>query len=120
MINLATVRIVWINKNMTMLVNFQLSRYLTLEFKKKIVHVFWEESFQGYGLTEDGKTGILLEANVTVISHETCTEYFRHNASTSDGAQIRRQLTNALPNGLTYGLLCAQGETLHSILNITA
>jgi len=65
---------------------------------------------QGYGLTEDGKTGILLEANVTVISHETCTEFFRHNASKADGgAQIQRQLTNALPNGLTYGLLCAQG-----------
>ena len=38
---------------------------------------------------------------------------WRHNASQPDGgAQIKRQLTNALPNGIDYGLLCAQGKIL--------
>ena len=69
--------------------------------------------YQGYGLTEDGTTGQLREANVTVISNEDCTEMWRHNASQPDGgAQIKRQLTNALPNGIDYGLLCAQGKSL--------
>ena len=69
--------------------------------------------YQGYGLTEEGKVGQLREANVTVISNEDCTEMWRHNASKPDGgAQIKRQLTNALPNGIDYGLLCAQGKSL--------
>ena len=65
--------------------------------------------YQGYGVTEDGTSGQLREANVTVISNEFCTEMWRHNGT---DRQIKRQLTNALPNGIDYGLLCAQGKSL--------
>ena len=63
---------------------------------------------QGYGVKADGSRGRLLEANVNVISNELCKEYFNYN-STLDKA-IKRKIDTALPNGLNYGLLCAQGK----------
>ena len=63
---------------------------------------------QGYGVKADGSRGRLLEANVTVISNELCKEYFNYN-STVDKA-IKRKIDTALPNGLNYGFLCAQGK----------
>ena len=63
---------------------------------------------KGYGVTEQGGLGDLLETNVTVISNELCKEYIAHNSSLN--RQIKRQVDKALDNGLNYGFLCAQGE----------
>ena len=63
---------------------------------------------KGYGVTEHGGLGDLLETNVTIISNELCKEYIAHNSSLN--RQIKRQVDKALDNGLNYGFLCAQGE----------
>ena len=62
---------------------------------------------QGYGITEDGEVGNLLETNVTVITNDQCKEYFKHNETLNQA--IKRQIRTALPHGLNYGFLCAQG-----------
>ena len=64
---------------------------------------------QGYGLTEDGSRGNLLEANVTIISNDLCKEYLQYNVSQNDNGRIKLEISNALKNGLNFGLLCAQG-----------
>ena len=58
-------------------------------------------------MTETGDKGFLLEANVTVISNELCKEYLDYNGTKK--AQVKKQVQNALKNGLNYGLFCAQG-----------
>ena len=63
---------------------------------------------QGYGLQANGSVGKLREANVTIISNEQCKEYFNHNST--ENKAIKRQIDTALPNGLNYGFLCAQGK----------
>ena len=63
---------------------------------------------QGHGLTEFGSIGELLESNVTIISNDDCRETLRHN--TTNNNEARKQIDNALPQGLNYGLLCAQGR----------
>ena len=63
---------------------------------------------QGYGVTEDGSVGDLLETNVTIISNDKCKEYFTYNST--ENKAIKRQIDTALPNGLNYGFLCAQGK----------
>ena len=42
---------------------------------------FYEETatVQGYGLTEDGENGALLETNVTIINNQQCLEQFKSN-----------------------------------------
>jgi len=64
---------------------------------------------QGYGLTEDGERGNLLEANVTIISNDLCKEFLRYNVSQNDNGRIKKEISGALKNGLNFGLLCAQG-----------
>eukprot|EP00092_Neocalanus_flemingeri_P037709 GFUD01041055.1.p1 GENE.GFUD01041055.1~~GFUD01041055.1.p1 ORF type:complete len:698 (+),score=145.05 GFUD01041055.1:85-2178(+) len=65
-------------------------------------------TIQGYGLTETGERGTLLEANVTIISNAQCKEQLDFN--TTNNKVARKQIDQALPQGLNYGLLCAQGE----------
>eukprot|EP00092_Neocalanus_flemingeri_P000634 GFUD01000676.1.p1 GENE.GFUD01000676.1~~GFUD01000676.1.p1 ORF type:complete len:571 (-),score=137.70 GFUD01000676.1:32-1744(-) len=62
---------------------------------------------QGYGLTEFGEQGKLLETNVTVITNEDCIEYLAYNATDNDF--VKQKIDAALPHGLNYGLICAQG-----------
>ena len=62
---------------------------------------------QGYGVTEDGEVGTLLETNVTVITNELCKEYIDYNSTLNKA--IKKQINKALDNGLNYGFLCAQG-----------
>ena len=62
---------------------------------------------QGYGLTETGEKGKLLETNLTVISNPMCKEIL--NANITGNIDNRKKLLQALPLGLEYGLLCAQG-----------
>lgn len=62
---------------------------------------------QGYGVTENGTKGYLLEANVTVISNELCKEYLDYNGT--QRVQVKKKINNALSNGLNYGLFCTQG-----------
>ena len=59
-------------------------------------------------MTETGDKGFLLEANVTVISNELCQEYLTHNGTLK--TQVKKKISNALKNGLNYGLFCAQGR----------
>ena len=63
-------------------------------------------SVQGYGETENGTRGDLLEANVTVISNEKCKEYLQKNAT--DHKKVKKDGGAALPLGLE-GLFCSQG-----------
>jgi len=65
---------------------------------------------QGYGLTETGKRGTLLEANVTIISNEKCQRTLIDNAKESISVSAQKQINQALPYGLNYGLLCADGK----------
>ena len=62
---------------------------------------------QGYGVTETGTKGDLLEANVTVITNQYCKQILQANVTNNENA--RRKILKALPLGLDYGLLCAQG-----------
>ena len=62
---------------------------------------------QGYGVTEDGEVGTLLETNVTVITNELCKEYIDYNSTLNKA--IKKQINKALDNGLNYGFLCVQG-----------
>jgi serine protease 27 len=59
---------------------------------------------QGYGETEDGTRGNLLETNVTLISIERCKEILKHNITVHQD-----DLSEALPFGLSHGLMCTQG-----------
>ena len=63
---------------------------------------------QGYGITEDGEVGNLLETNVTVITNDQCKEYFKHNITLNKA--IKRQIERALSNGLDESILCTQGH----------
>jgi len=63
---------------------------------------------QGYGKTEDGEFGELLETNVTVITNEDCTAMLKFNGTRK--IAINRQGISALPYGLNYGMFCAQGQ----------
>jgi len=68
-------------------------------------------NIQGYGLTEFGIRGKLLEANVTIISNNDCVEALNYNLT--DNSVARKQIDQALPQGLSYGLLCARGEKIN-------
>merc|ERR1712025_900513 len=68
-------------------------------------------NIQGYGLTEFGVRGKLLEANVSIISNNDCVEALRYNLT--DNSVARKQIDQALPQGLSYGLLCARGEKIN-------
>ena len=63
-------------------------------------------TLQGYGETENGTRGDLLEANVTVITNEACKELLQFNATKK--SKVRLDGGAALPAGLE-GLFCAQG-----------
>ena len=62
---------------------------------------------QGYGKTEDGTNGILLETNVTVITIDECREILRHNSSRKI---VWKPLSKGIPFGLNDQFLCTQGE----------
>ena len=62
---------------------------------------------QGYGKTEDGTNGILLETNVTVITIDECREILRHNSSSQ---YVSKLLSKSIPFGLNDQFLCTQGE----------
>jgi len=65
---------------------------------------------QGFGKTEKGETGNLLEADVTIISNEACKEQFEKNiTSLQNKAVVSSNLCKALPFGLKSSLLCVQG-----------
>lgn len=73
---------------------------------------FYEEiaTVQGYGLTEEGANGALLETNVTIINNQQCLQQFESNITdTLNKATIVGQLCKALPTGLNDGFLCARG-----------
>ena len=65
-------------------------------------------TLQGFGTTEKGTKGALLEANVTVISDTYCQEILSANTS-STSITLKEKITKAIPLGLRHGLLCAQG-----------
>jgi len=69
-------------------------------------------TIQGYGTTEDGTRGTLLEANITIISNEQCKKQLDHNTTGQANSVARKQINSALPQGLDYGLLCARGEKI--------
>jgi len=52
--------------------------------------------------------GNILEADVTIISNNDCKKALRYN--TSENSLVRKQIDEALPQGLNYGLVCAQGR----------
>ena len=62
---------------------------------------------QGYGTTETGDRGTLLETNVTVISNQMCKDIL--NANVTGDMNNRKKIIKGLPLGLEYGVLCAQG-----------
>ena len=62
---------------------------------------------QGYGLTETGTKGRLLETNVTVISNSDCKTQLQGN--TTENIIAQKKIIKALPIGLEYGLMCARG-----------
>ena len=66
---------------------------------------------QGYGKTENDTNGILLEANVTIISNNMCLDQFETNITNYDGSKtvVTNQLCTALPFGLKSSLLCTRG-----------
>ena len=65
---------------------------------------------QGYGTTEDGTVGNLLETNVTIINNRACKEQFEKNITAYKyKAAVSQKLCKALPFGLNDALLCAQG-----------
>ena len=73
-------------------------------------------TIQGYGETEDGSRGGLLEANVTVISNDQCKDYLNYNSS---DPKVEKKLKIALRDGINYGFLCSQGRPLrYPIANI--
>ena len=47
-----------------------------------------------------------METNVTIITNEKCKEYLNFNATNKI---VKEKIDKALPHGLDYGLLCAQG-----------
>ena len=71
---------------------------------------------QGYGYTTTSSSGdeAATTGTVTVLSQEQCRDMWRHNASLYP--IVQRRLSYALPNGIDYGLLCAQG-ILENVVN---
>ena len=69
---------------------------------KKDVYNGVTATVQGYGKTENGTSGTLLETNVTVISNEDCIEMLRYNTTLKK--TVRTQVTEQLPYGLNYGM----------------
>ena len=73
-------------------------------------------TLQGYGETENGTSGTLLEANVTVIENQECMKQLQSNITSKPNnisEIISEQFCTQLPMGLTEAFLCSQG-----ILNI--
>jgi len=65
-------------------------------------------TIQGFGLDEKGHRNNLLETNVTIISTDECERILESNLTNNPLALSQKE--KALPQGLSYGLLCAQGE----------
>lgn len=65
-------------------------------------------NIQGYGKTEKGEHGDLLETDVKVLSNQECGDMLTYN--TTKKKAVRRQGTKHLPIGINYGMFCAQGE----------
>ena len=76
-----------------------------------------EATTEGYGVTIKGTAGDLLESNVTVISNEECTEILNYNATRRN--PIKRRLEEALPLGITPGILCSQGTPVGEVFSGT-
>ena len=70
---------------------------------------------QGYGKTENGTNGELLETNVTVISIEDCIEQYKFNVSNKDDGEraiVKSELcadNNGIPDGLNDRFVCTKG-----------
>ena len=64
-------------------------------------------TLQGEGKTETRNKGTLLETNLTVISNQQCKDILEYNVTHNENN--RRKILLALPLGLDYGTLCAQG-----------
>ena len=65
---------------------------------------------QGYGETEDGTSGQLLEAKVTVIENQECRNQLQNNITNNPLNQtISEQFCTQLPLGLNEAFLCSQG-----------
>jgi len=64
---------------------------------------------QGYGKTETGSVGTLLEADLTIISNDDCWDIIKHNVTLNE-LQLRGQIKAGLPNGLNNQLICGQGK----------
>ena len=70
----------------------------------------------GYGETENGTSGELLQWNVTIIDNQDCIEQFNYNitnvALVKEGISsqfVKQKLCKALPKGLDDGFVCGQG-----------
>jgi len=64
-------------------------------------------TIQGYGTTENGTLGDLLETTVTVIGNEQCKATLAYN--TTNKPSIQAKINHGLPNGLSDQMFCAQG-----------
>ena len=83
---------------------------ICLDYKHGQKENFWAGSvttIQGYGKTDTGSVGSLLEVNVTVITNEDCVEQLKYNGTKKVG--VLRTIENAIPSGLS-GMFCGQGE----------
>lgn len=79
---------------------------MCLDRREEDAYIGSVATIQGYGETENGTRGDLLEANVTVISNEDCKEMLQENAT--DHRKVEIHGGAALPLGLE-GLFCSQG-----------
>ena len=61
---------------------------------------------QGYGETEEGTSGKLLEANVKVISNQKCKEILETRIT---DPSIFEALVRSIPLGLQDGMMCTEG-----------
>ena len=67
---------------------------------------------QGYGETEYGTSGTLLEANVTVIDNQECKSQLQTNITSKPrniSETIKEQFCTQLPMGINEAFLCSQG-----------
>merc|ERR1712227_535409 len=67
-------------------------------------------TIQGYGKTENGTRGDLLETTVTVIENQECRKQLKENITRNrEREAISEQFCTQLPLGINEAFLCSQG-----------
>jgi len=67
-------------------------------------------TIQGYGKTENGTQGDLLETTVTVIENQECRKQLKENITRNrEREAISEQFCTQLPLGINEAFLCSQG-----------